>query len=116
MFLRQRFTQTEYFDLPDRAEDRRIAAEFVELNRVNTLLSFSHPSNQCAPSWLGRDGIANTFKTLIVGAGMECLGAKPLDRLGAERSRVGNGISPTSTPTRSRSKSAVRRTAGGVGD
>ncbi len=72
MFLRQRSTQTEYFDLPDRAE-AEIAAEFRELNRVNTLFRFSHPFESVIPRWLGRDNCEN-LKILDVGAGTGLLG------------------------------------------
>ncbi len=72
MFLRQRSTQTEYFDLPDLAE-AEIAAEFRELNRVNTLFRFSHPFESVLPKWLGRANCEN-LKILDVGAGTGLLG------------------------------------------
>ena len=72
MFLRQRSTQTEYFDLPDRAE-AEIAAEFRELNRVNTLFRFSHPFESVLPQWLGHANCEH-LKILDVGAGTGLLG------------------------------------------
>lgn len=72
MFLRQRSTQTEYFDLPDRTE-AEIATEFRELNRVNALFRFSHPFESVLPRWLGRENCEN-LRILDVGAGTGLLG------------------------------------------
>ena len=72
MFLRQRSTQTEYFDLPDRTE-AEIAASFRDLNRVNALFRFSHPFETTLPQWLGR-AHCEQLNILDVGAGTGLLG------------------------------------------
>jgi SAM-dependent methyltransferase len=72
MFLRQRSTQTEYFDLPDRTE-AEIATSFRDLNRVNVLFRFSHPFEATLPQWLGRTS-CEQLNILDVGAGTGLLG------------------------------------------
>jgi len=72
MFLRQRSTQLEYFDLPDRTE-AEIAASFRELNRVNCLFRFSHPFESILPQWLGPKN-CERLDILDVGAGTGLLG------------------------------------------
>jgi SAM-dependent methyltransferase len=72
MFLRQRSTQTEYFDQPDRTE-AEIAAEFRELNRVNRLFRFSHPFESALSPWLGHAN-CEQLEILDVGAGTGLLG------------------------------------------
>src|SRR5664279_2774224 len=72
MFLSQRSTQTEYFDLPGRTEVE-IAASFRDLNRVNSLFRFTHPFESALPQWLGRKN-CERLKILDVGAGTGLLG------------------------------------------
>lgn len=72
MFLRQRSTQTEYFDLPDRTE-AEVAASFRDLNRVNSLFRFTHPFESVLPQWLGRKN-CERLNILDVGAGTGLLG------------------------------------------
>jgi SAM-dependent methyltransferase len=72
MFLRQRSTQTEYFDLPGRTE-AEITASFRDLNRVNTLFRFSHPFETALPRWLGKIN-CERLNILDVGAGTGLLG------------------------------------------
>ena len=72
MFLRQRSTQTEYFDLPDRPE-AEVAAAFRDLNRVNRLFRFAHPFAAVLPQWLGRKN-CERLDILDVGAGTGLLG------------------------------------------
>jgi SAM-dependent methyltransferase len=74
MFLRQRSTQTEYFDLPDRTE-AEIAVSFRDLNRVNSLFRFTHPFESVLPGWLGRKN-CERLNILDVGAGTGLLGKK----------------------------------------
>jgi SAM-dependent methyltransferase len=74
MFLRQRSTQIEYFDLPDRTE-AEIAASFRDLNRVNSLFRFTHPFESVLPEWLGRKN-CERLNILDVGAGTGLLGKK----------------------------------------
>ena len=72
MFLRQRSTQTEYFDLPDRPE-AEVAVAFRDLNRVNRLFRFAHPFAAVLPQWLGRKN-CERLDILDVGAGTGLLG------------------------------------------
>lgn len=72
MFLRQRSTQAEQLDLPDRTETE-VAAEFRHLNRLNCLFRFSHPFEAVLPRWLGRTN-CEQLKILDVGAGTGLLG------------------------------------------
>ncbi len=72
MFLRERSTQLEYFDLPDRTE-AEVAAAFHELNRVNSLFRFSHPFESVLPGWLGSK-TCERLDILDVGAGTGLLG------------------------------------------
>jgi SAM-dependent methyltransferase len=72
MFLRQRSTQAEYFDLPDRSETE-IAASFRDLNRINRLFCFSHPFEAVLPRWLGATN-CERLDILDVGAGTGLLG------------------------------------------
>jgi SAM-dependent methyltransferase len=74
MFLRQRSTQIEYFDLPDRTE-AEIALSFRDLNRVNSLFRFTHPFESVLPGWLGRKNCGR-LNILDVGAGTGLLGKK----------------------------------------
>jgi len=74
MFLSQRSTQAEYFDLPDRTE-AEVAASFRDLNRVNALFHFSHPFESAIPGWLGRINCEH-LDILDVGAGTGLLGEK----------------------------------------
>jgi SAM-dependent methyltransferase len=74
MFLRQRSTQMEYFDLPDRTE-AEIATSFRDLNRVNSLFRFTHPFESVLPEWLGRKN-CERLNILDVGAGTGLLGKK----------------------------------------
>jgi SAM-dependent methyltransferase len=74
MFLRQRSTQTEYFDLPDRTE-AEVADAFRDLNRVNSLFRFSHPFEAVLPRWLGSKN-CERLDILDVGAGTGLLGKK----------------------------------------
>jgi SAM-dependent methyltransferase len=74
MFLRQRSTQTEYLDLPDRTE-AEVAAAFRDLNRVNSLFRFSHPFETVLPRWLGGKN-CEQLDILDVGAGTGLLGKK----------------------------------------
>jgi SAM-dependent methyltransferase len=82
MFLRQRSTQTEHFDLPDRPETE-VAAAFRDLNRVNALFHFSHPFAAVLPGWLGRKN-CERLEILDVGAGTGLLG-KTLTEWAAQR-------------------------------
>lgn len=77
MFLSNRSTQPEYFDLPDRTE-AEIAAAFRELNRVNSLFRFSHPFESVLPQWLGKMN-CERLDILDVGAGTGLLGKKLTD-------------------------------------
>ena len=72
MFLSQRSTQAEYFDLPDRTE-AEVAASFRDLNRVNSLFRFTHPFEAVLPGWLGGK-ICERLNILDVGAGTGLLG------------------------------------------
>jgi SAM-dependent methyltransferase len=72
MFLRQRSTQTEYFDLPDRTE-AEVADAFRDLNRVNSVFRFSHPFEAILPQWLGKTN-CQRLNILDVGAGTGLLG------------------------------------------
>ena len=72
MFLRQRSTQAEHFDLPDRTE-AEVSAAFRDLNRLNALFRFSHPFTAVLPGWLGRKN-CERLKILDVGAGTGLLG------------------------------------------
>jgi SAM-dependent methyltransferase len=72
MFLRQRSTQTEYFDLPDRTE-AEVADAFRDLNRVNSVFRFSHPFEAVLPQWLGKTN-CQRLNILDVGAGTGLLG------------------------------------------
>ncbi len=77
MFLRQRSTEAEYFDSPDRTE-AEITAAFHDLNRVNRLFRFSHPFEATLPQWLGRAN-CERLDILDVGAGTGLLGEKLTD-------------------------------------
>jgi SAM-dependent methyltransferase len=72
MFLRQRSTQAEYFDLPDRSE-KEIADSFRDLNRINRFFRFSHPFEAVLPCWLGSNN-CERLEILDVGAGTGLLG------------------------------------------
>jgi SAM-dependent methyltransferase len=74
MFLRQRSTQAEYLDRPDRTETE-VAAAFRDLNRVNALFRFSHPFEAVVPRWLGSK-TCERLNILDVGAGTGLLGKK----------------------------------------
>ena len=74
MFLRQRSTQLEYFDLPDRSE-AEVAVSFRDLNRVNSFFRFTHPFESVLPGWLGR-GHCERLDILDVGAGTGLLAEK----------------------------------------
>src|SRR5271154_142157 len=74
MFLSQRSTQTEYFDLPGRTE-AEVSASFRDLNRVNSFFRFSHPFETVLPAWLGRKK-CERLEILDVGAGTGLLGKK----------------------------------------
>jgi SAM-dependent methyltransferase len=72
MFFRERSTQAEYFDAPERPAAERLAA-FRELDRVNQLFRFDHPFVSRLPSWLGEPRCAS-LEILDVGAGTGLLG------------------------------------------
>jgi SAM-dependent methyltransferase len=72
MFFRERSTQAEYFDAPERPASERLAA-FRELDRVNQLFRFEHPFVSRLPSWLGEARCAS-LEILDVGAGTGLLG------------------------------------------
>lgn len=72
MFFRERSTQAEYFDAPDRPE-AEMAAAFRELDRVNQFFHFSHPFVSQLPRWLGKQRCAR-LEILDVGAGTGLLG------------------------------------------
>ena len=72
MSLRQRSTQPEYLDSPDRTE-AEVAAAFRDLNRANLLFRFSHPFEAILPRWLGKKK-CERLDILDVGAGTGLLG------------------------------------------
>lgn len=72
MFFRERSTQAEYFDAPERQEAERVAA-FRELDRINHLFRFDHPFVSRLPGWLGEQRCAS-LDILDVGAGTGLLG------------------------------------------
>jgi SAM-dependent methyltransferase len=74
MFFRERSTQAEYFDAPDRPAGE-MAAAFRELDRVNRLFQFSHPFVSCLPRWLGSQR-CERLEILDVGAGTGLLGKR----------------------------------------
>ncbi len=72
MFFRERSTQAEYFDAPDRPADQ-MAAAFRELDRVNRFFHFSHAFECRLPAWLGTRR-CQQLEILDVGAGTGLLG------------------------------------------
>jgi SAM-dependent methyltransferase len=72
MFFRERSTQQEYYDAPQRSAAERLSA-FRELDRVNQLFRFDHPFTSRLPSWLGEQRCAS-LDILDVGAGSGLLG------------------------------------------
>jgi SAM-dependent methyltransferase len=72
MFFRERSTQAEYYDAPQRSAAERVAA-FRELDRVNQLFRFDHPFISRLPHWLGEERCAS-LDILDVGAGTGLLG------------------------------------------
>lgn len=74
MFFRERSTQAEYFDAPDRPADE-MAAAFRELDRVNRWFKFSHPFASGLPRWLGSKR-CERLEILDVGAGTGLLGKR----------------------------------------
>ena len=72
MFLSQRSTQTEYFDLPGRTE-AEVSVSFRDLNRINSFFRFSHPFEIELPPWLGKKN-CERLEILDVGAGTGLLG------------------------------------------
>jgi 2-polyprenyl-3-methyl-5-hydroxy-6-metoxy-1,4-benzoquinol methylase len=72
MFFRERSTQAEYFDAPERSATERLAA-FRELDRINQFFRFDHPFVSRLPSWLGEARCAS-LEILDVGAGTGLLG------------------------------------------
>src|SRR5580704_8218057 len=72
MFFRERSTQAEYYDAPQRSAAERVAA-FRELDRVNQLFRFDHPFISRLPRWLGEERCAS-LDILDVGAGTGLLG------------------------------------------
>jgi SAM-dependent methyltransferase len=67
MFFRQRSTQAEYFDLPQRAETDVIRS-FRDLDRLNRFFMFARPFQETLPRWLGAERCAR-LEILDVGAG-----------------------------------------------
>lgn len=72
MFFRERSTQAESFDAPDRPADETLAA-FRDLDRVNRFYRFSHPFTSRLPAWLG-EARCRRLEILDVGAGTGQLG------------------------------------------
>ena len=72
MFFRQRSTEPEHLDAPERTADETSVA-FRELDRVNRFYKFSHPFVSSLPSWLGRKR-CERLEILDVGAGTGLLG------------------------------------------
>ena len=72
MFFRERSTQAEYYDAPQRSAAERLSA-FRELDRVNQLFRFDHPFSSRLPAWLGEQRCAS-LNILDVGAGTGLLG------------------------------------------
>lgn len=72
MFFRERSTQAEYYDDPQRSTAERLAA-FRELDRVNLIFRFDHPFTSRLPRWLGEERCAS-LDILDVGAGTGLLG------------------------------------------
>jgi len=95
MFLGQRSTQTEYFDLPGRPTEEIIIA-FRELGRVNGFFRFSHPFEAFLPGWLGHKR-CERLDILDVGAGT---GRSVKNCPPGPPSAAGNGASPTWITTR----------------
>jgi SAM-dependent methyltransferase len=77
LLLRESSTQTECFDLPDRAESETVA-EFHELDRLNRVFRFDHVFEWALPKWLGEDRCAR-LEILDVGAGTGLLGKRLSD-------------------------------------
>ena len=67
MFFRRRFTQAEYFDLPQRAETEVIRS-FRDLDRLNRFFMFARPFQETLPRWLGPERCAR-LEALDIGAG-----------------------------------------------
>lgn len=72
MFLRQRATQAEYFDLPDRPNAELVEA-YASLARVNRLFVFEEPFQRLLPRVLAREECAD-LSLLDLGAGDGSLG------------------------------------------
>ena len=77
MFFRERSTQAEYFDRPDRPADE-MATAFCELDRVNRFFRFSHVFETRLSDWLGTQR-CQRLEILDVGAGTGLLGRKLSD-------------------------------------
>ncbi len=67
MFLSQRSTQAEYFDLPDRGL-AEVAEGYRLLNRVNRILHNGEPFRRLLPGWLGEER-CRRLSFLDLGAG-----------------------------------------------
>ena len=82
MFFRERSTQVEYLDAPDRPVDETVAA-FNDLDRINRFFRFSHAFESRLPGWLGEER-CKRMEILDVGAGTGLLG-KTLSAWARER-------------------------------
>jgi 2-polyprenyl-3-methyl-5-hydroxy-6-metoxy-1,4-benzoquinol methylase len=74
MFFRERSTQAEYFDVPDRPKSEMVEA-YRELDRINRFFQFTHPFIRGLPRWLGRNR-CQRLDILDVGAGSGLLGKR----------------------------------------
>lgn len=72
MFLRERATQAEYFDGPERTTEE-LRRHYAELARVNRLTRFERPFRLWLPRLLGSDH-CRTLSLLDLGAGEGLLG------------------------------------------
>lgn len=82
MFLRERATQAEYFDSPDRS-GAEIAAGYQLLAGINRLFHFAEPYQRLMPKFFGRDN-CRSLSILDLGAGDGSLGAT-LSRWAADK-------------------------------